>query len=122
MPQWVCFAFNLKLTAVCQFTRILSSKNFFNWGAPQGAVLGPTPFLIFINDMLNVVKALPRIDDFVENGLLKTQATIPLFADDTTLVCVAPTEQLFKSTINAAMSRIYTEGQTRRTDKPSVSV
>ena len=33
---------------------------------------------------------------------------MPLFADDTTLVCVAPKEQLLKSMINAEMSRICT--------------
>jgi len=54
------------------------------------------------------VKDLPRIDDFVVNGPSKNQVNMPLFADDTTLVCVAPTEQLLKSTINAAMSRICT--------------
>ena len=61
-----------------------------------------------MNDLPNIVKALPRIDDFVDKGPNKTQITIPLYAEDTTLVCVAPTEQLLKSTINAAMSRIFT--------------
>ncbi|XP_065562356.1 uncharacterized protein LOC136028441 [Artemia franciscana] len=42
----------------------------------------------------------------VDNGPSKTQVTMPLFADDTTLVCVAPTEQLLMTTINAAMSKI----------------
>ena len=63
-------------------------------------------FLIFVNDLPHAVKALPPIDDFVDNSPSKTQVTMPLFADDTTLVCVAPTEQLLMSTIKAAMSRI----------------
>ena len=37
------------------------------------------------------MKTLLRIDDFVDNGPSKTKGTMPLFADDTPLVCVAPT-------------------------------
>ena len=33
---------------------------------------------------------------------------MPLFADDTALACVVPTEKLLKSLINTAMSRICT--------------
>jgi len=40
------------------------------------------------------VKTLPGIDDFVDRGPSKTKGTKPLFADDTPLVFLAPTEQL----------------------------
>ena len=48
----------------------------------------------FIKDLRRVVKTLPRIDDFVDRGPSKTKGTTPLFADDTPLVCLAPTEKL----------------------------
>ena len=52
------------------------------------------------------VNALPRITDFVDNGPSETQVTAPLFADHTTLMCDAPTEQLLMSKLNSAMTNI----------------
>ncbi len=61
----------------CQKTKIgsFSSKpNLILLGVPQGSILGPLFFLIFINDLL---------------GFL-TDVSAKLFADDTTLYCSGP--------------------------------
>ena len=48
----------------------------------------------FIKDLRRIVKTLPIIDDFVDRGPSKTKGSMPLFADNTPLVCLAPTEQV----------------------------
>jgi len=70
--------------------------------------LGPTQLLILINDVPDFVNALPKIRGFADDCPSITLATAPLFADDTTMMCVALTEQLLMSALNAAMSEICT--------------
>ena len=48
----------------------------------------------FIKDLQHISKTLPRIEDFVDRGPSKTKVSMPLFADDTPLVFLAPTEQV----------------------------
>ncbi len=58
----------------------LSDERYIKFGVPQGTVLGPLLFTIYINDMLG----------------LKLKGTLISFADDTVLFCKAKSWQLLK--------------------------
>jgi len=59
-------------------------------GVPQGSVLGPTLFVLFINDIVNCV----------------THSTIRLFADDT-LVYLPVTDSNDHHKLQGDLSRLY---------------
>ena len=65
-----------------KFNDTLSDINITECGVPQGSILGPLLFIIYINDFPNNIK---------------TDTTI--FADDTTLICSGKNKDDFKSNI-----------------------
>ena len=66
-----------------------SSKLSINFGVPQGSVLDPLLFLLYINDLPNC-----------------TASSLKLFADDTCLILADPPVQNFKTKISEELQKI----------------
>ena len=70
----------------------LSSKKVISCGVPQGSILGPLLFLLYINDLAGVSKLFLTI----------------LFADDTNLFCTGKNLQILITDTNHELIKICT--------------
>ena len=76
---------------MCNVNIHLSSASPLNCGVPQGSIIGPLLFVIYINDLPNCLNvATPRI-----------------YADDTDVTFSAATTPDLESQINSHKNRIY---------------
>ena len=100
--QW----FNSYLSDRTQFTFVNeqeSTLNYIRYGVPQGSVLGPLLFLIYINDMNRAIK----------------HSKIKHFADDTNILYISRSLKKINKQINHDLSRIV---QWLRTNRISLNV
>jgi hypothetical protein len=73
-----------------KFNNKLSKWDKINIGVPQGSILGPLFFLIYINDLPSVIPCT------VSNK----NSSIVLFADDTSVIISEPCSQNFERKLN----------------------
>ena len=87
--DWISSYLNNRNQSV-KLNGVLSNQNSISCGVPQGSILGPLLFLIYINDMH---RALP-------------QSTVYHFADDTNLVFNCKNQKIHK-TINNELKLLF---------------
>ena len=69
-----------------------SSNQYMEHGVPQGSILGPLLFLVFINDIVNVIPELK----------------VKLFADDTNIFLFNKNLNLLFSEANKKLTKLLT--------------
>ena len=75
---------------VVNVNNVFSEKYNISWGVPQGSILGPLLFLLYIND----------IQKFILNG------TALLYADDTTLIFSHKDPSILQSLVNHDLNNV----------------
>ena len=80
-----------RLQYVC-FNGVNSDRSYINCGVPQGSILGPTLFIMYVNDMCNASMLLESI----------------LFTDDTSLFCKGRDVNMICETVSTELNELNT--------------
>jgi hypothetical protein len=97
------------LTGRCQFTQFNNAKSksmSISCGVPQGSILGPLLFLVYINDFVNIIQHGKTV----------------LFADDTNVLYHHRNFDQLKTVVNSELDTMYSWFQANIGNKLSINV